>query len=53
MLCPIYFWFSLSFLRLKESTFDTRENVFYFTSKALLVLKILEFLNFKFHDVIN
>ena len=31
------------FLRLKESTFETRKNVFYFTSKALSVLEIIKF----------
>ena len=30
-------------LRLKESTFETRKNVVYFTSKALLVLEIITF----------
>ena len=29
----------VSFLGLKESTYQTRENVFYFTSKALFVLE--------------
>ena len=31
------------FLRLKESTFETRKNVFYVTSKVLLVLEIIKF----------
>ena len=31
------------FLRLKESTCETRKNVFYFTSKALFVLEIIKF----------
>ena len=31
------------FLRLKESTFETRKNVVYFTSKALFVLEIIKF----------
>ena len=30
------------FVCLKESTFETRKNAFYFTSKALLVLNILD-----------
>ena len=31
------------FVCLKESTCETRKNVFYFTSKALLVLEIIKF----------
>ena len=31
------------FESLKESTCETRENVFYFTSKALFVLEIIKF----------
>ena len=31
------------FVSLKESTFETRKNVFYFTSKALFVLELLKF----------
>ena len=31
------------FLHLKESTCETRTNVFYFTSKALFVLEIIKF----------
>ena len=31
------------FLRLKESTIETRKNVVYFTSKALFVLDIIKF----------
>ena len=31
------------FVCLKESTFETRKNVFYFTSKALFVLEIIKF----------
>ena len=30
------------FIRLKESTFETKNNVFYFTSKALFVLDLLD-----------
>ena len=33
----------ICFLLLKESICKTRENVFYFTSKALLVLEIIKF----------
>ena len=36
------------FLSLKESTCETRENVFYFTSKALFVLKKNKFYNSTF-----
>ena len=31
------------FVSLKESTCETRKNVFYFTSKALLTLEIIKF----------
>ena len=31
------------FLSLKDSTSETRKNVFYFTSKALFVLEIIKF----------
>ena len=31
------------FVCLKESTCETRKNVFYFTSKALFVLEIIKF----------
>ena len=31
------------FVWLKESTFETRKNVFYFTSKAPLVLEMIRF----------
>ena len=33
----------VSFVCLKESTCETRKNVFYLTSKALLVLEIIKF----------
>ena len=33
----------VSFVCLKESTSETRKNDFYFTSKALLVLEIINF----------
>ena len=36
----IYFLFC--FLSLKESTFETRKNYFYFSSKALFVLEIFK-----------
>ena len=45
--------FASFFLGLKESTCETRKNVFYFTSKALFVLEILTFQIFKGHDVIK
>ena len=39
----------ISFVCLKESTYETRKNVFYFTSKALFALEILTFC----HDISN
>ena len=49
--------FSLvSFVYLKETTCETRKNVFYFTSKALFRSwdnQILTFQIFKYHDIIN
>ena len=36
-------FFLVCFVCLKESTCDTRKNAFYFTSKALLVLEIINF----------
>ena len=36
------------FLSLKESTCETRKNVFYFTSKALFVLEKIKFQNFRY-----
>ena len=44
----LYTFTILFFLRLNESTFDTRKNVFYFT-----YIQILEYCNLKFHDVIK
>ena len=43
------------FLNLKESTCETKINIFYFTSKAFRSLEnqILEFYIFKIHDVIK
>ena len=38
------------FLGLKASTFETRKNVVYFTSKAIFVFEIIKF---KCHDVIK
>ena len=35
--------FLLVYFVCKESTCETRENVFYFTSKALFILEIIEF----------
>ena len=40
--CVCYIFASL-FLSLNESTCQTRKNVFYFTSKALFVLKKIKF----------
>ena len=41
------------FLCLKESFYETRKNVFYFTSKTLFVNQILTFQISKCHDVIK
>ena len=50
-LVPIYFWYLkyqkfkkqfFCFLSLKESPFETRKNVFCFTSKALFIPDIIE-----------
>ena len=38
----------VGFLSPKESICETRENVFYFTSKALFVLKKIKFYNFRY-----
>ena len=38
------------FVSLRESTCETRKNVFYFTSKALLVLKINQILFFRYSN---
>ena len=45
--CVCYIFAGL-FLSLKESTCQTRKNVFYFTSKALFVLKKIKFKNSTF-----
>ena len=39
------------FLHLKESTCETRKNVFYFTSTALFVLEIIRFELFRYSNV--
>ena len=36
-------FFLVCFAWLKESTFETRKNVFYFTLKSLFVLEIIRF----------
>ena len=36
-------FFLVGFLSLKESTCETKKNVFYFTSKALFVLEKIKF----------
>ena len=42
--------FARLFLGLNESPCQTRENVFYFTSKALFVLEKIKFQNFRFSN---
>ena len=39
---PATFWL-VCFLSLKESTFETRKKVVYFTSKAVFVLEMIKF----------
>ena len=39
------------FVHLKESTWERRKNVFYFTSKALLVLEIIRFKHFGYSNM--
>ena len=41
------------FVYLKESICEIRKNVFYFTSKALLVLEIIKFLLFMYSNVVT
>ena len=41
------------FVCLKESTFETRKNAFYFTSKALLVLEINKFQHFRYSNIMT
>ena len=41
------------FVSLKKSTCETRTNVFYFTSKALFVLVIINFNFFKYSNVMT
>ena len=38
---------------LKESTCETRKNVFYFTSKALFVLEIIKFQIFRYSNIMT
>ena len=42
--CILAIWV---FLNLKQTSFETRKNGFYFTSKACFVLEIFEFKNFE------
>ena len=53
VMCDIFLPFR--FLSPKESTFQTRENVFYFTSRAFFVIyiQIWKFWKLKFHDIIK
>ena len=46
-------FFLVCFAWLKESTFDTRTNVFHFTSKALFVLEIIRFKFFRYSNVMT
>ena len=46
-------FFASVFLCLKESTFEMRKNVFYFTLEALFVLEIIRLWLFKSHDIIK
>ena len=41
------------FVCLKESTCETRKNVFYFASKAIFVLEIIKFKLFKYSNVMT
>ena len=41
------------FLSLKESTCETRKNVFYFTSKALFVLEKIKFQYFRLSNFVT
>ena len=43
----------VSFVCLKESSCKTRKNAFYFTSKALLVLEIINFLHVRYSNVMT
>ena len=45
--CARYIFGSL-FLSLKESTCETRKNVFYFISSAIFVLEKIKFWNFRY-----
>ena len=38
----------ICFFSVKESTFETRKNAFYFTSKALFVLEKIKFKDFRY-----
>ena len=40
------------FVNVRESTCETRKNIFYFTSKALLVLGIIKFWLFRYSNLI-
>ena len=53
--CVRYIFTTSFFKSRNESTCQTRKNIFYFTSKALCSREnqLLEFLIFKFHDVIK
>ena len=40
----------VSFLSVNESTYQTKKSVFYFTSKALSILKKIKFQNYTFSN---
>ena len=46
-------FFLVFFVSLKESTFETRKNVSYFTSKALFTLELIEFWLFRYSNVMT
>ena len=41
------------FVCLKDSTYETRKNVFYFTLKALFVLEITKFKIFRYSNIMT
>ena len=41
------------FVFLKENTFETTKNIFYFTSKALFVLEIIKFKHFRYSNIMT
>ena len=41
------------FVCLQESTYETRKNAFYFTSKALFILEIIKFQHFRYSNIMT